>query len=166
MKLEYGWQGGKFTLRVVNKHGLKIAGLELSMSESKKVREAMSYGQPEILKTIEGHVHESPAAGRDGMSEINHLLICLEEECLEVGQAVSKALRFGLDDHFTETTPREMIRRELHEVSAVFELLAELEVLPMLPDRSLISAKKEKLKKMLAYAREKGTLRRDEIAVE
>jgi len=27
-----------------------------------------------------------------------HLLVCLAEECAEVGQAVGKALRFGLKD--------------------------------------------------------------------
>ena len=31
------------------------------------------------------------------MSEVEHLLVCLSEECAEIQKAVSKTLRFGED---------------------------------------------------------------------
>ena len=165
MRLVYGWQKGKFTIGVVNKLGLRIVGpISITMEEAKQVRESMAYGQPDTLQEIKGHEHESPIAGRDGLNEIDHLLICLEEECLEVGLAVSKALRFGLDDNFTDTTPREMIKRELNDIAGVISLLAERDVLPAGHDPELVQAKREKLSKMLAYAREKGTLRTETAA--
>jgi hypothetical protein len=166
MKIRFGWEENRFGLKVVNKHGLTIAGLTLSVSESKEIREAMAYGKPGDVKELDGHVHESSTAGRDGLSEIDHLLICLGEEASEIAQAVSKALRFGLDDNFTDTSPRKMIWLELNDLAGVIAELAQRDVIGAEPDHALVTAKREKLAKMLAYARDKGTLRRDEIAVE
>jgi len=50
------------------------------------------------------------------MNRTEHLLVCLAEECAEVGQAVAKALRFGLDDGRTRT---------LEEVGREFDVTRE-----------------------------------------
>lgn len=62
------------------------------------------------------------------ISEREHLLICLAEECAEVIQACSKALRFGLDDDHQSAnpdivSPRKYIVKELADLTAVIEML-------------------------------------------
>lgn len=98
------------------------------------------------------------------MNEQQHLLICLMEECGEVAQACAKALRFGLDDDHQANnpeivSPRKYIQKELCDLLAVCQLLAETDVLPMIwIDQNLLIAKKLKLAGMMEYAREQGTL--------
>jgi NTP pyrophosphatase (non-canonical NTP hydrolase) len=103
-----------------------------------------------------------------------HLLTCLAEECGEVQQAISKALRFGLnetvDDYLkylgdttvtSKPSNRERIIRELADVLAVVELLDESGVLTTneICNRNLIEEKKKKLKHFMEYARSRGTLK-------
>lgn len=57
---------------------------------------------------------------------IQYLLACLGEECGEVQQVVGKALRFGTYDHHPKTDDIaniELIRREVHDVLAVYTML-------------------------------------------
>ena len=106
------------------------------------------------------------------LSEEQHLLITLGEECGELiteltalQKAISKALRFGLDDSWRDGefdgSPRELIHRELNDVVAVAELLAERGVLPFYPlHRELIDAKKAKVCGFaFDYARQHGTMK-------
>jgi NTP pyrophosphatase (non-canonical NTP hydrolase) len=97
------------------------------------------------------------------MTETEHLLICLMEEASEVAQACAKALRFGLDDEqprmIAPSTARLSIQTELNDVLAVCQLLSEASVLPMIwIEQKMLTAKREKLKRMMDYARRKGTL--------
>lgn len=88
------------------------------------------------------------------MNDTEHLLIVLGEECAEVAQRASKALRFGLSE-VQPGQPDSNIRRlerELAELVAVADLLG-LHV----RDEDKV-AKIEKLKKFMDYARELGTL--------
>jgi hypothetical protein len=105
--------------------------------------------------------------GADSMNSLNeeqHLLITLLEECAELQKVVSKALRFGLDDSWRDAeytdSPRALIHKELNEVIAVAELLAERGTLPDLYiTRALIEAKKAKVIDFgFAYARKEGAL--------
>lgn len=98
------------------------------------------------------------------MNQTEHLLTTLMEECAEIQQACSKALRFGLDDTYRDAeygcSPREMIFKELQDLLGVSELLSEAKVLPvLLADREMIDAKKVKVTQFgFNYAREQGTL--------
>lgn len=94
------------------------------------------------------------------MTEQEHLLVCLMEECSEVIQACSKALRFGLDDdHQADNpdivSPRLYLRKELNDLAAVADLF-EADWM----DERMIDAKKTKLKGFMDYARTRGTLER------
>lgn len=94
------------------------------------------------------------------MTQIEYLLTSLSEECAEVIQAVSKALRFGLDDLYKKkgTTPREDILNEVIDVAAILEMLIELGVFPQEYIDEKVNAKQDKVRKYMEYAKERGTL--------
>jgi NTP pyrophosphatase (non-canonical NTP hydrolase) len=92
------------------------------------------------------------------MNKVEHLLTCLVEECAEVQQAVTKALRFGLDDDFKETTPKQDIIRECIEVIAVIKLLEEEGIIELTGVITAIEQKKAKIRHYMEYAKERGTL--------
>ena len=69
------------------------------------------------------------------MTEQEHLLTCLMEECAEVQQAVSKALRFGLNDSYKDYgVNRERIEDELCDLAGVLELLYDRKIISMPTD--------------------------------
>lgn len=94
------------------------------------------------------------------MNRTEHLLTCLSEECAEVAQRTSKALRFGL----AETQPAHILTNaqriviELNDLLAVVEMLIEEGALPLIGDREAIAGKKAKVEKYLLYSKEQGTL--------
>jgi len=96
------------------------------------------------------------------MTVQEHLLSCLVEECAEISHRACKALRFGIDDTDPTIpgapTERLMIWQELNDLFAVVELLREQEILPLGCDWTAIRAKKDKVKKFMDYARERGAL--------
>lgn len=89
----------------------------------------------------------------------DHLLLCLSEECAEVAQRVSKALRFTLDEiqPGQEKTNAERIAEEMDDLFAVYEMLNEKGIL-----RHSITERRElkmiKLEKFMAYSQEMGVL--------
>lgn len=96
---------------------------------------------------------------------IRYLLDCLQEECAEVIQVVSKAKRFGLDDVWpNETmnplklTNQQRMRLELIDISAVVEELEARGVTLDIWDREAIETKKARLYKYMDYAIKKGSL--------
>jgi len=95
------------------------------------------------------------------MNTTEHLLTCLLEECAEVQQAVAKALRFGLEDGAprAETTNAQDIARELADVAAIAELLAERKLIQAPTGRAAIQRKRARLAEYMAYAQAQGTLR-------
>ena len=92
------------------------------------------------------------------MTETEHLLVCLAEECAEIQQAVGKALRFGLNDDYKNTTPAEDIARECCDLIAVVELLEEAGVIRKTGAVEAIERKKARVRHYMEYAREHETL--------
>lgn len=88
------------------------------------------------------------------MNEQEHLLTILGEECAEVAQRVSKALRFGLSEiqPGQDEDNKRRIERELADLIATSELLG-LQVRE--EDKE---GKREKIEKFMGYARDLGTL--------
>lgn len=99
------------------------------------------------------------------MNRTEHLLTCLAEECAEVAQRVSKALRFGLDERQADQPDdnAERIRMEMYDLLAVY-LIAEREhILPPLHlDPGIVATftarKQAKIEKFMAISREQGVL--------
>ena len=89
------------------------------------------------------------------MNRQEHLLSILAEECNEVAQRATKALRFGLDEIQPEQPYEnsERIRKEFADLWAVYEMIG-LD----LPSRFEVDAKKIKVEKFLKYSEECGTL--------
>lgn len=95
------------------------------------------------------------------MNRAEYLLSCLAEECCEVGQRVSKALRFGLDEVQPGQDLNNAVRTvaELHDLISVAIILDEEGLLPAaMPTRATVEAKRAKIEKYLAYAREIGAV--------
>jgi len=90
----------------------------------------------------------------------DYLLACISEEAGEISQAVGKAHRFGLLDcnPNSEKTNWVDLRKEIHDIIAVYEMLCDefdrVEIL----DREMINAKKVKVEKYMAYSAELGRL--------
>ncbi len=93
------------------------------------------------------------------MTDDEHLLQIVAEECAEVAQRVSKALRFGL----TEVQPgqpftnAERIMVEFDDLYAVIVMCQDRGLIPG-GDMARISAKKTKVEKYMEYAKEQGTI--------
>lgn len=92
------------------------------------------------------------------MNKTEHLLTCLAEECAEIQQAVTKALRFGLHDDFKETTPAQDIARECCDLIAVIEMLEEAGIIKKAGTIYAIEQKKARVLHYMEYAKEHGTL--------
>lgn len=95
------------------------------------------------------------------MNLTEHLLTCLAEECAEVQQAVSKALRFGMDDGRPEsqTTNAQDIARELVDVLAIVEMLEEAGVITLPKNKEArIIQKKIRVVDCMKYAKARGVL--------
>lgn len=95
------------------------------------------------------------------MTRAEHLLTKLLEECCEVGQRCTKAMRFGLqeiqDGHNEDNAAR--IMDEFLDVVAIVEVLQSEGHLPLMANTSqLIRAKKDRFFKFYAYSIECGTV--------
>lgn len=88
------------------------------------------------------------------MNETEHLLTILAEECAEVAQRVSKAIRFGL----SEVQPGEQEDNKRRIEKELGDLMATAELLGFSVHDEDKAAKREKLKKFMGYARDVGTL--------
>lgn len=98
------------------------------------------------------------------MTETEHLLSCLAEECAEVSVRVSKALRFGL----TEVQPGQgltnsaRIADELSDLAGVIEMLNARGALQWSTSKDeQVAVKIKKVTRFMAYARECGALERE-----
>lgn len=88
------------------------------------------------------------------MTDNEHLLVFLSEECLEVAHIVSKALRFGLQDiePGQPFTNAQRIKQESTDIVAVMELVEEAGLLPDTRNIRDVEAKKAKVKQWLEYS--------------
>lgn len=96
------------------------------------------------------------------MNRTEHLLECLSEECSEVGQRVSKALRFGLNEVQRDQPLNngERIVEELRDLFAVTLILIEEGLLPNFDfvEDVGVEAKRAKIERYMAIARQQGVL--------
>jgi len=87
------------------------------------------------------------------MNREEHILTIIGEECSEVQQRCSKALRFGMDEkqHDQELTNSERILQEFNDLVAVMEM--QFGPISMLVDRTAIDAKKTRVTRYLEYSK-------------
>lgn len=97
------------------------------------------------------------------MNRKEHLLSCLAEECAEVAQRVSKALRFGLAEIQLgqDFTNAQRIGQEFHDLLAVMEMLEDEGALNRPTDTNAIERKKAKVLAFMEYAEQCGALTPD-----
>lgn len=95
------------------------------------------------------------------MNRKEYLLECLSEECNEVGQRVSKALRFGLSE-VQDGQPfnnAERIMEELRDLWAVVEICQDEGFLPEFGISTTdVDNKLARIEKFMAISRREGTL--------
>jgi len=93
------------------------------------------------------------------MNKQQLLLIMLMEECDELSQRASKALRFGLNE-VQEGQSLTNARRIIYEFNDLVSVLEELTNAKAgeLIDDTMLFLKKEKIEKWLAYSEEQGVL--------
>lgn len=93
------------------------------------------------------------------MTKIEHLLVCLSEECSEIQKNCSKALRFGLNDckPRSKKTNEALIAEELSDLQAIVEMLKG-EGLHLQTYQHSIDKKQTKVLKYIEYARNKGLI--------
>lgn len=93
------------------------------------------------------------------MTEREHLLTILAEECAEVAQRASKALRFG-DDEIQPGQQLTNLERIIDEVIDVVAVLSMLGIETYEFSITGVLRKKAKVRKYLDYAEQCGTLQR------
>lgn len=88
------------------------------------------------------------------MNNTQYLLTCLMEECAEVAQRASKAIRFGLAEvqPGQELTNRVRLERELADILVVAGMLG------LQPDEATLATKPERIAKYSEYSRSLGIL--------
>jgi CMP-2-keto-3-deoxyoctulosonic acid synthetase len=92
------------------------------------------------------------------MNRIEHLLVIFAEECSEVAQETSKALRFGVNEQRDlPTSNLERIEKEFSQLLAMREMLMTEGVYIHL-DEEVMKKKKAKVEEYLLYSKECGTL--------
>lgn len=95
------------------------------------------------------------------MTRVELLLTILAEECNEVAQRASKAIRFGLDEvqEGQELNNAERIIYEFNDFLATFQILQTEGYLPYNGvSQPAIDAKKLKIEKWLKYSADQGVL--------
>lgn len=96
------------------------------------------------------------------MNRGEHLLTILSEECAEVIQAVTKALRFGMHEgRDISGTNLLRLKQELNDVYAVVEMVQCEFDIGLERDGYSIMDKQEKVEKYLKYSKKCGTLTDD-----
>jgi hypothetical protein len=89
------------------------------------------------------------------MTRDEHLMVIGMEECDELSQRLSKALRFGLN----QIQPGQLDSNRGRIVAEMNDLLAALDMLGLYqPNREQMDAKKAKVERFLAFSVECGTL--------
>jgi hypothetical protein len=104
----------------------------------------------------------------DGMNRKEHLLTCLAEECAEVSQRVSKALRFGMDEIQSGQgmTNADRIAEELHDLMSVWSICREEGLFlgqvsrawSHWPDDETIDVKRSKIERYMEISIREGAL--------
>lgn len=92
------------------------------------------------------------------MNRLDHLLVCLAEECSETAQRATKALRFGPEESPHESVPNnmELIVHEFNDIVAIMEMIRDEGFLPAgeIISPLHIELKKERVENMLIHSKE------------
>lgn len=89
------------------------------------------------------------------MNNTENLLVIASEECAEIQQAISKALRFGLDNYYGEQPTNKMqIVTEYYQLQAMIEELQKRMILPYFTHEAIFDIKKSKMEKVNYYNEE------------
>lgn len=93
------------------------------------------------------------------MNREEHLLVIMAEECNEVGQRISKALRFGLSEvqRNQEENNAQRIVYEFSDLIAVYEMLRDEGVIPDVKEYDL-NVKKARVEKYLLHSKNNNRL--------
>lgn len=97
------------------------------------------------------------------MNREQHLLILLMEECAEVSQRASKALRFGLHEiqKGQDQTNAQRLLNEMIDVSAVsLELvhISAIKNVPLVEWQELVKQKQQRIHEFMKYSHDLGIL--------
>lgn len=97
------------------------------------------------------------------MNRHEHLLVILGEECAEVQQRVTKALRFGMNEMQPnqDYTNEGRLIQEINDWVAAVEMVFGCPIADLLND-GMIASKKEKVERYLNFSRDVcGTLKEE-----
>lgn len=93
------------------------------------------------------------------MTEEQALLGQAAEECAELAVALSKAVRFGLDDEFhtdLDLRPRSLIIKEAADVHGILSILINRRIIELPPSfGEMVEKKMAKVEKFLDYSRQR-----------
>ena len=83
------------------------------------------------------------------MNKTDEIMFILQEECAEVTQAISKCLRFGIDNYKPgkPKTNREHLAEEIGDLIAMIELCYDNDIVDVLQVKEAQHRKFDKLKK-------------------
>lgn len=76
------------------------------------------------------------------------------EECAEIQQALSKAIRFGFDDHHpsrADETNEEQLLTEFYQLTAMIEELQNQGIIESFTREKIAEVKQNKIKKVYQY---------------
>lgn len=91
------------------------------------------------------------------MNTQDYLLICLTEECAEIAQRATKALRFGLD----EIQPGQTLNNKERLIQEIADLFGVIEKLELEIPKDKVLAKQIKIEKFMKYSKQIGRLQDD-----
>ena len=98
------------------------------------------------------------------MRKNEYLTLVAMEECAEIQQALSKALRFGFDDHHpsrSAETNEEQLLTEFYQLTAMIEEMHIQGIIEDFSQEKITQVKKDKIAKVykfMNYSAEKGLL--------
>ena len=93
------------------------------------------------------------------MNRGEHLLTILTEECGEVIQAATKAMRFGMHEgRDLSTSNYHRLKVEINDIYAMVEMIEHEFDIGLERDRDMITTKQLKVETYLNYSAECGTL--------
>ena len=92
--------------------------------------------------------------GKRKMNTNDYLSIVTMEECAELQQALSKALRFGFDDHhpeMPEQSNEQQVLEEYYQLVSMMEELQKRKIIHSLSEQEVQQIKEGKIKKVYQY---------------
>ncbi len=94
------------------------------------------------------------------MTREEYLLTCMGEECNEIAQRISKALRFGMQEQYRGKTNEQYILDEFHDLLGVVKMLDDENIIKFAKnfDKAKVEARIAKVNEYFKYAKTCGTI--------